>query len=228
MGLKSLLFALLLTDAAAASEEPRRLRGGSEPRLNGTSSDVDEGASTNITKRAAVSNQFNPGPRPGRHEPLSFSRRVSSDEPKPGSRFQRRASIVPSPQVVLIVKMPQAVSSIWQILLLWTPHGWQLLQVGRLERLIRPEPVAADASRGHAGALQSSSCSAALHRSPPYKISRSNTSKNTFLALLALLLPCKLWVTMRSPGEVRRIAYLSVQFPLSGRFDSDAPDSFRG
>ena len=89
MLLKSLLFALLLS---ASSEEPRRLRGASEPRLNGTSSDVYEGNYTNITKRAAVSNQFNPGPRPGRHEPLSFSRRVSSDEPKPGSRFQRPAS----------------------------------------------------------------------------------------------------------------------------------------
>ena len=60
MLLKSLLFALLLS---ASSEEPRRLRGASEPRLNGTSSDVSEGNYTNITKRAAVSNQFNPGPR---------------------------------------------------------------------------------------------------------------------------------------------------------------------
>ena len=33
-----------------------------------------------------------PGRDRERHEPLSFSRRVSSDEPKPGSRFQRPAS----------------------------------------------------------------------------------------------------------------------------------------
>ena len=116
MRLKSLLFAMLLSDAA--SEEPR-LRGASEPRLNGTSSDVNEGASPDdIIERAAVSNQF-PGPRASRT--LVVSRRVSSDEPKPGSRFQRRAR-VPSPQVVLIVKMPQAVYAIWQILLLWSPH----------------------------------------------------------------------------------------------------------
>ena len=65
--------------SGAACEKPRRLRGAPEPRLNGTSSDVLEGASTNITKRAAVSNQFNPGPRVRdreRHEPLSFPPRL--------------------------------------------------------------------------------------------------------------------------------------------------------
>ena len=126
MLLKSLLFALLLSGAACE-----------KPRLRGTSSDVNEGASPDISERAAVSNQFNPGPRPGASRTLVVSRRVSSDEPKPGSRFQRRAR-VPSPQVVLIVKMPRALHAIWQILLLWTPHGSQMLQVGRLERLIRP------------------------------------------------------------------------------------------
>ena len=53
MLLKSLLFALLLSGAASE-----------KPQLNGTSNDVNEGASQNITQRAAVSNQFNPGPRP--------------------------------------------------------------------------------------------------------------------------------------------------------------------
>ena len=71
MLLKSLLFAMLLSDAA--SEEPRP-----------SPSPVIEPAA-----RAAVSNQFNPSrfPRPfpaSRDEPFSnVSRRVSSDEPKP-------------------------------------------------------------------------------------------------------------------------------------------------
>ena len=88
---KSLLFAMLQS-AAASEEPPRRLRGAPEPRLNGTSSDVTEGASTNITKRAAVSNQFQPRAATGSVTNPCRSRRVSSDEPKPGSRFQRRAS----------------------------------------------------------------------------------------------------------------------------------------
>ena len=94
MVMKSLLFAMLLH--AAASDVPPPL-----PRLRGTaqrnSSDVNgtghESASPDdIIQRAAASNQFNPGPHPEFHEPLPFSRRVSSDEPKTGSRFQRRAS----------------------------------------------------------------------------------------------------------------------------------------
>ncbi len=56
MLLNSLLFALLLSDAAS-EEPPRRLRGASEPRLNGTSSDVNEGTSPDIIESAAVSNQ---------------------------------------------------------------------------------------------------------------------------------------------------------------------------
>ena len=103
MLLKSLLFALLLSGAAAdADDEAPTLIPPPLPRLRGTaqmnSSDVSEGASPDdVIERAAVSNQFHPGPRPDeRHEPFSFPpclRRVSSDEQKPGSRFQRRASV---------------------------------------------------------------------------------------------------------------------------------------
>ncbi len=55
MLLKSLLFAMLLSAAAAG-----------KPRLRGTSSDVNEGASPDIIERAAVSNQISrfPEPRP--------------------------------------------------------------------------------------------------------------------------------------------------------------------
>ena len=94
--LKSLLFALLYSGAAAdADDEAPTLIPPPLPRLRGTaqmnSSDVNEGTSESpddIIERAAVSNQFNPGPRRN----FVVSRRVSSDEPKPGSRFQRRAS----------------------------------------------------------------------------------------------------------------------------------------
>ena len=101
MLLKSLLFALLLSGAAAdADDEAPTLIPPPLPRLRGTaqrnSSDVYEGTSPDdVIERAAVSNQFNPGPRRN----FVVSRRVSSDEPKPGSRFQRPASA--SPQVVL-------------------------------------------------------------------------------------------------------------------------------
>ena len=94
MLLKSLLFALLLSGAAAdADDEAPTLIPPPLPRLRGTaqmnSSDVSEGASPDdVIERAAVSNQFNPGPRRN----FVVSRRVSSDEPEPGSRFQRRAS----------------------------------------------------------------------------------------------------------------------------------------
>ena len=134
MLLKSLLFALLLSGAAAdADDEAPTLIPPPLPRLRGTaqrnSSDVYEGTSPDdVIERAAVSNQFNPGPRPGASRTLVVSRRVSSDEPKadPDSNDAR----VPSPQaVVLIVKMPQAVYGIWPILLLWTPHGSRMLQV---------------------------------------------------------------------------------------------------
>ena len=133
MVLKSLLFAMLLSDAAGGcglGTPPHACK----PRLRGTaqrnSSDVNETTSPDdIIERAAVSNPFNPGPRRN----FVVSRRFSKeDEPKPGSRFQRRASTVPSPQAGL-VKMPQAVHAIWPILLLWSPHGPRMLQVGRLE-----------------------------------------------------------------------------------------------
>ena len=95
MPLKSLLFALLLSDAA--SGKPRRLRG--------TSSDVNEGASSNITARAAVSNQFNPGPRPPTGSvtnPCRFpaASRAMNQNPDPDSN-DPRVQGVPSPQVVL-------------------------------------------------------------------------------------------------------------------------------
>ena len=97
MLLKSLLFALLLSvlsgAAADADDEAPTLIPPPLPRLRGTaqrnSSDVYEGTSPDdVIERAAVSNQFNPGPRRN----FVVSRRVSSDEPEPGSRFQRRAS----------------------------------------------------------------------------------------------------------------------------------------
>ena len=79
-----------------------------------------------VIERAAVSNQFNLGPRPvpSVANPCR-SCRVSSDEPKADPIPTR----VPSPQVVLIVKMPQAVYAIWPILLLWSAHGARMLQV---------------------------------------------------------------------------------------------------
>ena len=103
MLLKSLLFAML--SAAASEEPPRRLRGAPEPRLNGTSSDVSEGNYTNITKRAAVSNQFNPGPRPPTGSvtnPCRFpaASRAMNQNPDPDSN-DPRVQGVPSPQVVL-------------------------------------------------------------------------------------------------------------------------------
>ena len=130
MVLKSLLFAMLLSDAAGGcglGTPPHACK----PRLRGTaqrnSSDVNESTSPDdIIERAAVSNQFNLGPRPvpSVANPCR-SCRVSSDEPKADPIPTR----VPSPQVVLIVKMPQAVHAIWPILLLWTPHGARMLQV---------------------------------------------------------------------------------------------------
>ena len=100
MLLKSLLFALLLS---ASSEEPRRLRGASEPRLNGTSSDVYEGNYTNITKRAAVSNQIQPRAATGSvTNPCRFpaASRAMNQNPDPDSN-DPRVQGVPSPQVVL-------------------------------------------------------------------------------------------------------------------------------
>ena len=107
--LKSLLFAMLLSGAASE-----------KPRLRGTSSE-----------RAAVSNQFNPGPRirdRERHEPSSFvpaASRAMNQNPDPDSTTRK---FMPSPQG-RIVKMPQAVYGIWPILLLWSPHGPRMLQV---------------------------------------------------------------------------------------------------
>ena len=130
MVLKSLLFAMLLSDAAGGcglGTPPHACK----PRLRGTSSDVNEGESPNITTRAAVSNQFNPGPQSAIGSvtnPLSFpaASRAMNQNPDPDSNDAR----VSSPQaVVLIVKMPQAVYGIWPILLLWTPHGSRMLQV---------------------------------------------------------------------------------------------------
>ena len=128
MLLKSLLFALLLSGAAAdADDEAPTLIPPPLPRLRGTaqrnSSDVYEGTSPDdVIERAAVSNQFNPGPRRN----FVVSRRVSSDEPKRIPIPTTRECL--SPQA-LIVKMPQAVHAIWPILLLWSPHGPRMLQV---------------------------------------------------------------------------------------------------
>ena len=136
MLLKSLLFALLLSGAAAdADDEAPTLIPPPLPRLRGTaqrnSSDVYEGTSPDdVIERAAVSNQFNPGPRPREcHDSrtLVVTRRVSSDEPTRIPIPTTRAR-VPSPQA-LIVKMPQAVHAIWPILLLRSPHGPRMLQV---------------------------------------------------------------------------------------------------
>ncbi len=84
---------MLLSDAAGGcglGTPPHACK----PRLRGTaqrnSSDVNETTSPDdIIERAAVSNPFNPGPRRN----FVVSRRFSKeDEPKPGSRFQRRTS----------------------------------------------------------------------------------------------------------------------------------------
>ena len=134
MLLKSLLFAMLLSDAAGGcglGTPPHACK----PRLRGTaqrnSSDVNETTSPDdVIERAAVSNQFNPGPRPREcHDSrtLVVTRRVSSDEPTRIPIPTTRAR-VPSPQA-LIVKMPQAVHAIWPILLLRSPHGPRMLQV---------------------------------------------------------------------------------------------------
>ena len=144
--LKSLLFAMLLSGAASE-----------KPRLRGTSSE-----------RAAVSNQFNPGPRirdRERHEPSSFvpaASRAMNQNPDPDSNDPR----MPSPQVVLIDNTPHAnnqkrvrferqmplqvylaVYAIWQTLLLANyPWGAKILRAiwarWPLQRLIRPVPVA--------------------------------------------------------------------------------------
>ena len=84
MLLKSLLFALLLSGAAAdADDEAPTLIPPPLPRLRGTaqrnSSEVNgtghESASPDdVIERAAVSNQFNPGPRPGASRTLVVSR----------------------------------------------------------------------------------------------------------------------------------------------------------
>ena len=132
MVLKSLLFAMLLSDAAGGcglGTPPHACK----PRLRGTaqrnSSDVGEGTSPDdVIERAAVSNQFNPGPRPGASRTLVVpaASRAMNQNPDPDSNDAR----VSSPQaVVLIVKMPQAVYGIWPILLLWSPHGPRMLQV---------------------------------------------------------------------------------------------------
>ena len=132
--LKSLLFAMLLSDAAGGcglGTPPHACK----PRLRGTaqrnSSEVNgtghESASPDdVIERAAVSNQFNPGPRPGASRTLVVpaASRAMNQNPDPDSNDAR----VPSPQAGL-VKMPQAVYAIWQILLLWTPHGARMLQV---------------------------------------------------------------------------------------------------
>ncbi len=88
MLLKSLLFAMLLSDAAGGcglGTPPHACK----PRLRGTSSDVNPPLprDDDTIERAAVSNQFNPGPDRGASRTLLISERVSSDEPKPGSRF---------------------------------------------------------------------------------------------------------------------------------------------
>ena len=134
MLLKSLLFALLLSGAAAdADDEAPTLIPPPLPRLRGTaqrnSSDVYEGTSPDdVIERAAVSNQFNPGPEGRERFSFPTASRAMNQNPDPDSIDAR----VPSPQAGL-VKMPQAVHAIWPILLLWTPHGARMLQVGRLE-----------------------------------------------------------------------------------------------
>ena len=134
MLLKSLLFALLMSGAAAdADDEAPTLIPPPLPRLRGTaqmnSSDVSEGASPDdVIERAAVSNQFNPGPEGRERFSFPTASRAMNQNPDPDSIDAR----VPSPQAGL-VKMPQAVHAIWPILLLWTPHGARMLQVGRLE-----------------------------------------------------------------------------------------------
>ena len=134
MLLKSLLFALLMSGAAAdADDEAPTLIPPPLPRLRGTaqrnSSDVYEGTSPDdVIERAAVSNQFNPGPEGRERFSFPTASRAMNQNPDPDSIDAR----VPSPQAGL-VKMPQAVHAIWPILLLWTPHGARMLQVGRLE-----------------------------------------------------------------------------------------------
>ena len=130
MLLKSLLFALLLSGAAAdADDEAPTLIPPPLPRLRGTaqmnSSDVSEGASPDdVIERAAVSNQFNPGPEGRERFSFPTASRAMNQNPDPDSIDAR----VPSPQAGL-VKMPQAVHAIWPILLLWSPHGPRMLQV---------------------------------------------------------------------------------------------------
>ena len=96
MLLKSLLFALLLSGAAAdADDEAPTLIPPPLPRLRGTaqrnSSDVNgtghESASPDdIIERAAVSNQFNPGPRPGASRNfVAASRKKMNQNPDPDS-----------------------------------------------------------------------------------------------------------------------------------------------
>ena len=111
MLLKSLLFALLLSGAAAdADDEAPTLIPPPLPRLRGTaqrnSSDVYEGTSPDdVIERAAVSNQFNPGPQSAIGSvtnPLSFpaASRAMNQNPDPDSN-DARVQGVPSPQVVL-------------------------------------------------------------------------------------------------------------------------------
>ena len=84
--LKSLLFAMLLSDGASE-----------KPRLRGTSSDVNPPLprDDDTIERAAVSNQFNPGPRVRdreRHEPSSVVPAVSramNQNPDPDSNDAR-------------------------------------------------------------------------------------------------------------------------------------------
>ena len=128
MVLKSLLFAMLLSDAAGGcglGTPPHACK----PRLRGTaqrnSSDVNESTSPDdVIERAAVSNQFNPGPEGRERFSFPTASRAMNQNPDPDSIDAR----VPSPQAGL-VKMPQAVHAIWPILLLWSPHGPRMLQV---------------------------------------------------------------------------------------------------
>ena len=95
MLLKSLLFALLLSvlsgAAADADDEAPTLIPPPLPRLRGTaqrnSSDVYEGTSPDdVIERAAVSNQFNPGPRPGASRNfVAASRKKMNQNPDPDS-----------------------------------------------------------------------------------------------------------------------------------------------
>ena len=94
MVLKSLLFAMLLSDAAGGcglGTPPHACK----PRLRGTSSDVNPPLprDDDTIERAAVSNQFNPGPRPGAsrtgHCRFPAASRAMNHNPNPDSNDAR-------------------------------------------------------------------------------------------------------------------------------------------